>query len=109
MNAPRARVKAPTDPEETVDTIICPSIPAPEAEKVKHSREDHSYGRDSSGANEGASEASEELQRVWEEREIRYRQIVEDQTDPVARFRPDGTLTFVNKRTAAFSTKPTKS
>jgi two-component system response regulator AtoC len=107
MNAPRARVKASTDPEETVDTIICPSTPAPEAEaeKVKHSREDRSHCRDDLGANEGASETPEELERVWEEREIRYRQIVEDQTDPVARFRPDGTLTFVNRAYCRFFNK----
>lgn len=33
---------------------------------------------------------------VWEVGEARYRQIVEDQTDPVCRFLLDGTLTFVN-------------
>ena len=104
MNAPRARFKASTDPEETVDTIICPSTPPPEAEaeKVEHS---HSYGRDSSGANEGTSEGSEELPGVSEEREARYRQIVEDQTDPVARFRPDGNLTFVNGAYCRFFNK----
>ena len=52
-----------------------------------------------------ASEASDELPGVWEERETRYRQIVEDQTDPVARFRPDGTLTFVNKAYCRFFNK----
>ena len=52
-----------------------------------------------------ASEASDELQGVWEEREVRYRQIVEDQTDPVARFRPDGSLTFVNGAYCRFFNK----
>ena len=88
-----------------MDTIICPSTPAPEAEKVKHSRDDHIYGRDSSGENKDASEASDELPGVWEEREARYRQIVEDQTDPVARFRPDGSLTFVNGAYCRFFNK----
>ncbi len=98
---------AQTDREETVDTIICPSTPPPEADaqKVKQSRGGHSHGRDSSGVNGGASEASEELQEGWEEREARYRQIVEDQTDPVARFRPDGNLTFVNRAYCRFFNK----
>ena len=88
-----------------MDTIICPCTPAPEAEKVKHSRDDHIYGRDSSGENKDASEASDELPGVCEEREARYRQIVEDQTDPVARFRPDGSLTFVNGAYCRFFNK----
>ncbi|MBI5249536.1 MAG: PAS domain S-box protein [Desulfomonile tiedjei] len=38
-----------------------------------------------------------ETEKPWEQLETRYRQIVEDQTDPVCRFLPDGTLTFVNR------------
>ena len=33
---------------------------------------------------------------MWKEREARYRQVVEDQTDPICRFKPSGVLTFVN-------------
>lgn len=39
------------------------------------------------------------------ESEARYRQIVEDQTDPVCRFLPDGTLTFVNSAYRDFFSK----
>jgi PAS domain S-box-containing protein len=87
--------------------ITCPSTPTPEteAEKVKQGRGDRKYGGGSSGANAGASEASEEIQGVWEERETRYLQIVEDQTDPVARFQPDGNLTFVNRAYCRFFNK----
>lgn len=37
------------------------------------------------------------LAMIGKEKEIRYRQILDDQTDPVCRFLADGTLTFVNK------------
>jgi PAS domain-containing protein len=107
MNARRARGEAQITREETVDKTIFPCTPGPEAEaeKVKHSRSDHNYGRDSSVPNQGASKASEDLERVWKEREARYRQIVEDQTDPVARLRPDGNLTFVNRVYCRFFNK----
>lgn len=39
---------------------------------------------------------SDEREEPFRQSEARYRQIVEDQTDPVCRFLPDGTLTFVN-------------
>ncbi|MBI4965494.1 MAG: PAS domain S-box protein [Desulfomonile tiedjei] len=42
------------------------------------------------------------FETAWKDCEARYRQIVEDQTDPVARFWPDGTLTFVNRAYIGF-------
>jgi len=46
-----------------------------------------------------------EVEKLWKDRESRYRQIVEDQTDPVSRFLPDGTLTFVNGAYCSFFDK----
>jgi PAS domain S-box-containing protein len=40
--------------------------------------------------------ARERASRALRESEERYRQVVEDQTEVVCRFRPDGTFTFVN-------------
>lgn len=37
------------------------------------------------------------IQNALQESEKQYRAIVEDQTDLICRFRPDGTMTFVNK------------
>ncbi|HWR89454.1 MAG TPA: PAS domain S-box protein, partial [Dissulfurispiraceae bacterium] len=37
-----------------------------------------------------------EAERALREKEARYRAVVEDQTELICRFRPDGTLTFVN-------------
>jgi PAS domain S-box-containing protein len=34
--------------------------------------------------------------QLWKECEARYRQVVEDQTDPICRFLPNGYLTFAN-------------
>jgi len=48
---------------------------------------------------------NDEFETAWKDCEARYRQIVEDQTDPVARFWPDGTLTFVNRAYCAFFQK----
>jgi PAS domain S-box-containing protein len=47
---------------------------------------------------ETRKEAEEELL----EREERYRAVVEDQTEVISRFRPDGTLTFVNDEFCRF-------
>jgi len=38
-----------------------------------------------------------EIERRLRESEARYRAVVEDQTELICRFRPDGTLTFVNE------------
>ena len=104
MSAPKAGVKAQTDGEETVDTTTCPFTPRPEAEaeEVKHNRGVGNSGRESSRLQNRALEGAKELQRAWEEPEGRYRRIVEDQTDPVARFHPGGNLTFVNRAYCLF-------
>lgn len=39
---------------------------------------------------------SKKPNRIWDDCEGRYRQVVEDQTDPVCRFLPNGSLTFAN-------------
>jgi PAS domain S-box-containing protein len=104
-----------------VDTTIRPFTPTPEAkvENFEHSRNEHTRPGAVSRPSEGALEIPggkydprvlgrvpgddrNELRRVGEESEARYRQIVEDQTDPVCRFLPDGTLTFVNGAYCAF-------
>ncbi|HMB03146.1 MAG TPA: histidine kinase N-terminal 7TM domain-containing protein, partial [Isosphaeraceae bacterium] len=50
-----------------------------------------------------AAKATEEALRASEER---YRTVVEDQTEVVSRFRPDGTFTFVNDVYCRFFGKP---
>ncbi len=94
-----------------MDTTIRPFAHTPEAqaEDLEHDRnmsprrqERHSSAKGPlATAEERCSgniptDRKKELQRVCAEREARYRQIVEDETDPVCRFLPDGTLTFVN-------------
>lgn len=41
-------------------------------------------------------EACKQVEEALKQSEMRYRAVVEDQTDLICRFRPDGTLTFVN-------------
>jgi PAS domain S-box-containing protein len=95
-----------------VDPIICvkPSIPHSETKGVEQDGELAFCGQCSSdqavtkscAESRELSESGEadgaviDKKSVWTECEARYRQIVEDQTDPVCRFLPIGTLTFVN-------------
>ncbi len=75
--------------EEVVDTTTQSYRPAPETdpEEIKHPC-DTAVAEESTSAHDHDS--------LFQQQESRYRQIVEDQTDPVCRFLPDGTLTFVN-------------
>jgi PAS domain S-box-containing protein len=53
-----------------------------------------------------ASAAREQAESAVRASEARYRAIVEDQTELVCRFRPDGTLTFVNPAYAQYFGRP---
>jgi two-component system, NtrC family, response regulator AtoC len=73
--------------EDIVDRTVCRRKPAPDT-LVEEG--DRLPGQVS------LKEARDRLDSVRREREGRFRQIVEDQTDPVCRFLPDGRLTFAN-------------
>ena len=47
-----------------------------------------------------------QAERAMAESEKRLRAVVEDQTDLICRFKPDGTLTFVNRAYCSFHGKP---
>jgi PAS domain S-box-containing protein len=101
-----------------VDPTIRPLTPIPEAkvEKFQHGRDErtrrgaghttseHSLGTAAESDYRGNTTSNGKigLHKVGEECEARYRQIVEDQTDPVCRFLPDGTVTFVNSAYCSF-------
>jgi PAS domain S-box-containing protein len=50
--------------------------------------------------------AQKAVQRRLEESQARYRAVVEDQTEMVSRFLPDGTMTFVNGAVCRFLGRP---
>ena len=54
------------------------------------------FANDAEETNLRTRAGTEQGKSLWNETEARYRQIVEDQTDPVCRFLPSGILTFCN-------------